>query len=57
MPDIKPYKPPYVFSVTSVENCARQLRTFADLAEALKIDVTDLMSVGATKPGCQPRSF
>jgi hypothetical protein len=30
MPD-KPYKPPYAFSVTIGENCARQTRTFADL--------------------------
>ena len=41
--DPKPYKPRYAFSVTIGENCARQFRTFADLAEKLKMDVTDLM--------------
>jgi transcriptional regulator with XRE-family HTH domain len=43
MPDAKPYKPPYAFSVTIGENCARKMRTFIDLAEALKMDITDLM--------------
>ena len=42
MPD-KPYKPPYAFSVTIGENCARKMRTFVDLADTLKMDVTDLM--------------
>jgi hypothetical protein len=43
MPSAKPYKPPYAFSVTIGENCARQMRTFADLAEKLKMPVEDLM--------------
>ena len=43
MPDPKPYKPPYAFSVTIGENCARKMRTFVDLADKLKMDVTDLM--------------
>jgi ribosome-binding protein aMBF1 (putative translation factor) len=43
MPDPKPYKPPYAFSVTIGENCARQFRTFADLAEKLNMPVEDLM--------------
>jgi hypothetical protein len=30
VPDPKPYKPPYPFSVTIGENCARQMRTFTD---------------------------
>jgi hypothetical protein len=42
MPDVK-YKPPHAFSVTIGENCARKMRTFVDLAEKLKMDVTDLM--------------
>ena len=42
MPDSK-YKPPYAFSVTIGETCARKMRTFQDLAEKLKMDVTDLM--------------
>jgi transcriptional regulator with XRE-family HTH domain len=42
MPDGK-YKPPYPFSVTIGENCARQMRTFQDLAEKLKTPVEDLM--------------
>ena len=42
MPD-KLYKPPYPFSVTIGENCARQMRTFHDLAEKLKMPVEDLM--------------
>jgi hypothetical protein len=36
-----PYKPPYAFSVTIGENCARQMQTFADLAEKLKMPVED----------------
>jgi hypothetical protein len=36
-------KPPYRFSVTIGANCARQLRTFADLAEKLEMPVEDLM--------------
>ena len=39
----KPYKPPYAFSVTIGENCARKMRTFVDLAEKLKMPVEDLM--------------
>jgi ribosome-binding protein aMBF1 (putative translation factor) len=42
MPD-KPYKPPYTFSVTIGETCARRMRTFVDLAEKLKMPVEDLM--------------
>jgi hypothetical protein len=42
MPD-KPYKPPYAFSVTIGENCARKMKSFYDLAGALKMDVTQLM--------------
>jgi hypothetical protein len=42
MPDSK-YKPPYTFSVTIGENCARKMRTFPDLAEQLKMPVEDLM--------------
>jgi transcriptional regulator with XRE-family HTH domain len=38
----KPYKPPYAFSVTIGENYAQQMRTFADLAEKLKMPVEDL---------------
>jgi hypothetical protein len=41
--DLKPYKPPYAFSVTIGENCARKMRTFVDLADKLKMDVTVLM--------------
>jgi transcriptional regulator with XRE-family HTH domain len=41
--DPKPYKPPYAFSVTIGENCAKQFRTFADLAEKMKIPLEDLM--------------
>jgi hypothetical protein len=37
MPD--KYKPPYAFSVTIGENCARRMRTFVDLADKLKMDV------------------
>ena len=43
MPDPKPYKPPCAFSVTIGENCARKMRTFADLADKLKMPVEDLM--------------
>jgi hypothetical protein len=43
MPDPKPYKPPYLFSVTIGETCNRKMRTFVDLAEKLKMDVTDLI--------------
>jgi hypothetical protein len=43
MSDPKPYKPPYTFSVCIEEACAKQMRTFPDLAEKLKMDVTDLM--------------
>jgi ribosome-binding protein aMBF1 (putative translation factor) len=42
MPDGK-YKPPYTFSVTIGASCARQFRTFQDLAEKLKMPVEDLM--------------
>jgi transcriptional regulator with XRE-family HTH domain len=42
MPDSK-YKPPYTFSVTIGEYCTRQMRTFQDLAEKLKMPVEDLM--------------
>jgi hypothetical protein len=38
-----PSKPPYRFSVTIGANCARQLRTFVDLAEKLGTPVEDLM--------------
>jgi len=43
MADPKPYKPPYAFSITIGEKCAKQFRTFADLAEKLKMPVKDLM--------------
>jgi ribosome-binding protein aMBF1 (putative translation factor) len=43
MPDPQPYKPPYAFSVTIGEACNRKMRNFVDLAEKLKMDVTDLM--------------
>ena len=39
----KLYNPPYPFSVTIGEYCARQMRTFHDLAEKLKMPVEDLM--------------
>lgn len=42
MPDAK-YKPPYAFSVCIGEACNRKMRNFIDLAEKLKMDVTDLM--------------
>jgi hypothetical protein len=41
--DPKPYKPPYAFSVTIGETCARKMRTFMDLAEKLKMPVEELM--------------
>jgi ribosome-binding protein aMBF1 (putative translation factor) len=52
MPDPKPYKPPYTFSVLIGETCNRKMRTFGDLAEKLKMDVTDLMTQcnGKTAP-------
>ena len=37
------YKPPYEFSTQIGETCARQMRTFVDLAEKLKMPVEDLM--------------
>jgi ribosome-binding protein aMBF1 (putative translation factor) len=43
MPDPRPNKPQYAFSVTIGETCARKMRTFVDLAEKLKMDVADLM--------------
>ena len=42
MPE-KLYKPPYAFSTTIGETCTRKMVTFLDLAEKLKMDVTDLM--------------
>ncbi len=42
MPEIK-YKPPYEFSTHIGAACARQMRTFVDLAEKLKMPVEDLM--------------
>jgi ribosome-binding protein aMBF1 (putative translation factor) len=42
MPDGN-YKPPYTFSITIGVSCARQFRTFQDLAEKLKMPVEDLM--------------
>jgi hypothetical protein len=41
MPDM--YKPPYTFSTHIGASCARQFRTFADLAEKLRMPVEDLM--------------
>jgi hypothetical protein len=41
MPD--KLKPPYRFSTHIGADCAKQFRTFSDLAEKLKMDVTDLM--------------
>jgi transcriptional regulator with XRE-family HTH domain len=38
-----PYKPPYAFSVTIGETCARKMVTFQQLADRLKVDVSDLM--------------
>jgi ribosome-binding protein aMBF1 (putative translation factor) len=51
MPDSK-YKPPYQFSTHIGAACATQFRTFADLAEKLKIPVEDLMRQcnGKTSP-------
>jgi ribosome-binding protein aMBF1 (putative translation factor) len=43
MPDPNPYKPPYAFSVCIGEACNRKMRNLLDLAEKLKMDVTDLM--------------
>jgi hypothetical protein len=40
---LMPYKPPYAFSVTIGENCTRQMRTFQDLAEKLRMPVEDSM--------------
>ena len=37
------YKPPYQFSTQIGAACAKQVRKFYDLAEKLKMDVTDLM--------------
>jgi hypothetical protein len=37
------YKPPYTFSTDIGAACARQFRTFAELAEKLKMDLTELM--------------
>ena len=37
------YKPPFAFSVTIGETCARKMRTFVDLADKLKMDIHDLM--------------
>ena len=37
------YKPPYEFSTHIGAACAKQFRTFPDLAEKLKMDVEDLM--------------
>jgi ribosome-binding protein aMBF1 (putative translation factor) len=42
MPD-KPYKPPYEFSTHIGAACARKMVNFQQLADKLKIDVTDLM--------------
>ena len=43
MPDPKPYRPPYAFSVTIGETCNRKSRNFLELAEKLKMPVEDLM--------------
>ena len=37
------YKPPYAFRVAIGENCAKQFRTFAYLAEKLNMPEEDLM--------------
>jgi transcriptional regulator with XRE-family HTH domain len=42
MPDSK-YKPPYTFSTHIGAACATKMRTFPDLAEKLKMDITNLM--------------
>ena len=42
MPDSK-YKPPYTSSTHIGAACAKQHRTFADLAEKLRMPVEDLM--------------
>jgi transcriptional regulator with XRE-family HTH domain len=41
MPD--KYKPPYTFSMHIGAACSGQMRTFADLADKLDMDVIDLM--------------
>ncbi len=41
MPD--KYKPPYMLSTHIGAACAKQMRTFQDLAEKLKMSVEDLM--------------
>ena len=41
MPD--KFKPPYTFSTHIGAACTKQFRMFPDLAEKLKMDVTDLM--------------
>jgi hypothetical protein len=43
MPDPKPYKRPYTFSVLIGGTCNRKMRNFVDLAETLKMPVEDLM--------------
>jgi hypothetical protein len=55
LPNVKPYKPPYAFTVTIGENCAKQFRTFADLAEKLKMTVEDLMRQCNGKVSRRPR--
>ena len=37
------FKPPYTFSTHIGAACPRQMRTFVDLAEKLKMDITVLM--------------
>lgn len=37
------YKPPYVFSTHIGAACARQFRTYTDLAERLEMDITDVI--------------
>ena len=47
------YRPPYTFSTRIGEACAKQFRTFAELAEKLNMDVTDLMrqcTAGSRRP-------
>jgi hypothetical protein len=55
MPDVKPYKPPYAFSVTIGENCARKMRTFADLADKLKMPVEDMKCASAAAKSRHPK--
>ena len=43
MPDPKPYKPPYAFSVAIGENCAKQFWTFAYWPKKPNMPVEDLM--------------